>query len=123
MWPLPVVAVLFGGHTVVSYVLSDTFQLVRAGSRCGLSNENIDSLVYFSWDSFSQSWHATRKHFTIKMARSLCISTVQCPLDIATLDLAAALPIATSTPVTNLCHYINSNLVYNDLRIQPLCSK
>jgi len=26
-----VVAVLFGGHTVVSYVLSDTFQLVEGG--------------------------------------------------------------------------------------------
>ena len=51
------------------------------------------------------------------------VLTIQCPLDIATLDLAAALPITTSTPVTNLCHYINSNLVYNDLRIQPLCSK
>ena len=54
---------------------------------------------------------------------SLAYKLVQCPLDIATLDLAAALSIATSTPVTNLCHYINSNLVYNDLRIQPLCSK
>ena len=42
---------------------------------------------------------------------------VQCPLDIATLDKAAALPIATSTPVTDLRHYINSNLVYNDLKI------
>ena len=42
---------------------------------------------------------------------------IQCPLDIATLDKAAALPIATSTPVTDLRHYINSNLVYNDLKI------
>ena len=40
---------------------------------------------------------------------------VQCPLDIATLDIAAALAIATSTPVTNLRQYINSDLGYNDL--------
>ena len=43
------------------------------------------------------------------------LNCIQCPLDIATLDKAAALPIA--TPVTDLCHYINSNLVYNDLNI------
>ena len=51
------------------------------------------------------------------------LNPLQCPLDITTLDIATALPIATSTPVTNLCHYIKSNLVYNNLRIQPLCSK
>ena len=50
-------------------------------------------------------------------------SVLQCPLDIATLDIAAALLIATSTPVTDLRHYINSNLVYNDLRFRPLFSK
>ena len=32
--------------------------------------------------------------------------TVQCPLDIANLDIASALLIATSTPVTDLRHYI-----------------
>ena len=42
---------------------------------------------------------------------------IQCPLDIATLDKASALPIATSTLVTDLRHYINTNLVYNDLKI------
>ena len=42
---------------------------------------------------------------------------VQCPLDTATLDKAAALPIATSTPVTDLRQYIKYNLVYNDLKI------
>ena len=36
--------------------------------------------------------------------------------DIATLDIAAALPIATSTPVTNLCQHINSDFGYNDLK-------
>jgi len=39
------------------------------------------------------------------------------------LDKAAALPIATSTPVTNLRQYINSDLGYNDLKFQLLCSK
>ena len=48
---------------------------------------------------------------------------VQWPLDIATLDIAAALTIATSTHVTDLRHYINSNLVYNDLKFWPLFSK
>ena len=41
---------------------------------------------------------------------------------IATLDIAAALPIATSTPVTNLRQYTNSDLGYNDLIFQLLCS-
>ena len=40
-----------------------------------------------------------------------------------TLDIAAALPIATSSPVTNLRQYINSDLGFSDLKIQPLCSK
>ena len=42
---------------------------------------------------------------------------IQCPSDIATLDIAAVLPIATSTPVTNLRQYINNSLGYNDLKI------
>ena len=48
---------------------------------------------------------------------------IQCPLDITTLDKAAALPIATSNPATNLRQYINSDLGYNDLKFQLLCSK
>ena len=43
---------------------------------------------------------------------------IQCPLDIATLYIAAALPIATSIPVTNLRQYINSDLGYNDFKFQ-----
>ena len=39
------------------------------------------------------------------------------------MDIAAALPIATSTPVTKLRQYINSDLGYNDLKIKPLRSK
>ena len=41
---------------------------------------------------------------------------LQCPVDKATLDIAAALAIATSTAVTNLRQYINSDLGYNDLK-------
>ena len=48
---------------------------------------------------------------------------IQCQSYIATLDKAAALTIVTSTPVTDLHQYINSNLVYNDLKIRTLCSK
>ena len=44
-------------------------------------------------------------------------SVIQCPLDIATLDKAAALAIATATRVTDLRQYINSDLGYNDLKI------
>ena len=51
------------------------------------------------------------------------IEVIQCPLYIATLDIAAALPIATSSPVTNLRQYINSDLAYNDLKISVFCTK
>ena len=44
-------------------------------------------------------------------------------MDIATLDIAAALPIATSTPVTNLRQYINSDLGYNDLEFSVFYTK
>ena len=47
---------------------------------------------------------------------------VQCPLDIQTLDKAAALPIAAATPVTDLCQYINSNLAYSGLKFFVLCT-
>ena len=56
-------------------------------------------------------------------------STVQYPLDIATLDIATALPIATSSPM-ELCHYINSDSAgYSDLNrrdggqsLYPMCT-
>ena len=57
---------------------------------------------------------------------SFCYSAsiiIQCPLDKATLDIAAALPIATSIAVTNLRQYINSDLGYNDFEFQFFCSK
>ena len=46
--------------------------------------------------------------------------TLQCPLDIKTLDKAAALPIAAATRVTDLRHYINSNLGYSNLKLLGL---
>ena len=52
----------------------------------------------------------------------LCIS-IQCPLYIATLDIAAALLIATSSAVTKLRQYINSDLAYNDLKLSAFCNK
>ena len=58
-----------------------------------------------------------RMHHNLFDVTTALLGDIQCPLDIATLDKAAALPIATSTPVTDLRHYINSNLVYNDLKI------
>ena len=45
---------------------------------------------------------------------------IQCPLDIKTLDKAAALPIAAATRVTDLRHYINSNLGYSNLKLLGL---
>ena len=48
----------------------------------------------------------------------LCLTvTIQCPLDIETLDKAAALDLATATPLTDLRQYINSNLGFRDLEI------
>ena len=44
-------------------------------------------------------------------------SLIQCPLDIETLDKAAALDLATATPLTDLRQYINSNLGFRDLEI------
>ena len=45
------------------------------------------------------------------------LSIIQCPLDIETLDKAAALDLATATPLTDLRQYINSNLGFRDLEI------
>ena len=42
---------------------------------------------------------------------------IQCPLGFATLDKAAALGLATATPLTDLRQYINSDLGYSDLEI------
>ena len=42
---------------------------------------------------------------------------VQSPLGFATLDKAAALALATATPLTDLRQYINSNLGFSNLKI------
>ena len=44
-------------------------------------------------------------------------SYIQSPLGFATLDKAAALALATATPLTDLRQYINSDLGYSDLEI------
>ena len=44
-------------------------------------------------------------------------NTVQSPLGFATLDKAAALGLATATPLTDLRQYINSDLGFSDLEI------
>ena len=49
-------------------------------------------------------------------------TTLQCPLDVPTLDKAAVLPIAAATRVTDLRQYINSNLAYSGLKFFVLCT-
>ena len=43
--------------------------------------------------------------------------SLQCPLDFATLDKAAALGLATSRALTDLRQYINSDLGFSDLKM------
>ena len=52
-----------------------------------------------------------------KLDKYNTLEKIQCPLDIETLDKAAALDLATSKAVTDLRQYINSNLGYSDLEI------
>ena len=61
-------------------------------------------------------------HFLL-LAMSVFDLPIQCPLGFATLDKAAALDLATATPLMDLCQYINSNLGYSDLEICLLYSK
>ena len=56
------------------------------------------------------------------MVDEVIIRQIQCPLDIQTLDKAAALPIAAATRVTDLRQYINSNLAYSNLKFLVLCT-
>ena len=71
---------------------------------------------------FKLFWVRKQRFFLIEIKQWLC-HIIQCPLYIATLDIAAALPIATSTPVTDLCQCINSDLGYNDLEISVFLLK
>ena len=47
---------------------------------------------------------------------------IQCPLDIATLDIAAALPIATSSPVTDVSRSMQCALYFLCSTPTGLCS-
>ena len=46
-----------------------------------------------------------------------CNDYIQSPLGFETLDKAAALGLETSTPLTDPCQYINSNLGFRNLKI------
>ena len=59
---------------------------------------------------------------TVALEIWLTLVLIQCPLDIQTLDKAAALPIAAATLVTDLRQYINSNLAYSNLKFLVLCT-
>ena len=64
-----------------------------------------------------------RLHYKVQTITQFIFGLVQCPLGFATLDKAAALGLATATPLTDLCQYINSDLGYSDLKIGILYSK
>ena len=49
-------------------------------------------------------------HVSLRFGNFRCDCVIQCPLDIATLDIATALSIATSTPVTEASRYIQCAL-------------
>ena len=70
-------------------------------------------------------WGATYVSSSYRISLNLTTNRplLQCPLDIETLDKAAALDLATSKAVTDLRQYINSNLGYSDLEIRLLYSK
>ena len=67
-------------------------------------NMNVSFLAFPIIDVFSLK-------FTVRH------NQLQCPLGFATLDKAAALDLATATPLTDLRQYINSDLGYSDLEI------
>ena len=48
---------------------------------------------------------------------SIFVFNIQSPLGFATMGLAAALGLATATPLTDLRQYINSDLGFSDLEI------
>ena len=88
------------------------------------SNANFSCLLFvgasFWMHSFPKCF--SLHYFYYIVLRMLVFpNIVQCPLDIPTLDKAAALPIAAATRVTDLRQYINSNLAYNGLKFFVLC--
>ena len=48
---------------------------------------------------------------------------IQCTLGLATMDIAGNLDLATARDLTDLRQYINSDLVFSDLKFQPLYSE
>ena len=64
----------------------------------------------------------TRRQDNVKIGKSLT-ATIQSPLGFATMGLAAALGLATATPLTDLDQYINSNLGFRHLEICFLYSE
>ena len=48
---------------------------------------------------------------------------IQSTLGFTTRGLAANLDLATGRAVTELCQYLNSDLVFSDLKFLPLCSE
>ena len=56
------------------------------------------------------------------LEREVRHSGIQCSLGFATLDKAAALALATATPLTDLRQDLNSNLGFGDLKIGILFS-
>ena len=71
----------------------------------------------------SHNSHRGRASFQSLSISASPLIEVQSPLGFATRGLAANLGLATSTAVTDLRQYINSNLGYSDLEISLLYSK
>ena len=105
---------------------------LRRFERCGVTCAFGKNLM---WRFLTRVFRVKREHFSYLLrscrysgkilvlknpTKMLIYSTksIQCPLDIATLDIAAALPIATSNPVTNLHQSIKSDLGCKDLKYQ-----
>ena len=56
-------------------------------------------------------------------ARGALYWRVQSTLGFTTRGLLANLDVAIGRAVTELCQYLNSDLVFSDLKFQPLCSE
>ena len=91
-------------------------QTIEMGPSLVLHQKDVISPLYFHPNSFfllgvtqktCKNLHSSRRYQ----------QPIQCPLDIETLDKAAALDLATATPLTDLRQYINSNLGFRDLEI------
>ena len=84
--------------------------------------------VYYCYDLFLKLiyrlWLCMLEYCHVVLSKlNISFGKVQCPLGFATLDKAAALGLATATPLTDLRQYINSDLVFSDLKFRPLYSK